>query len=132
MTTTAFFMPTVNIMVGMAFNNTSVGYVHAIAHQLGGLYDLPHGILNAILLPHVERFNAKTCPERIRDIAVAMGIDVSGISVEEGAEAAIKAIMHARLPIQLKQHTKSYLRYYFLHSNTPYIRAYFLHSSCFK
>ncbi|MGF1760092.1 L-threonine dehydrogenase [Photobacterium sagamiensis] len=94
-------------MAGMAFNNASVGYVHAIAHQLGGLYDLPHGVLNAILLPHVERFNAKACPERMRDIAVAMGVDISSMSVEEGAEAAIEAMAQlskdVNIPVGLKE-----------------------------
>jgi alcohol dehydrogenase len=80
-------------MAGMAFNNASLGYVHAMAHQLGGFYDLPHGVCNAILLPHVQRFNAKACPERLTDVAKAMGVDVSAMTVEQGAEAAIDAIV---------------------------------------
>lgn len=80
-------------MAGMAFNNASLGYVHAMAHQLGGFYDLPHGVCNAILLPHVQRFNAKACPERLADVAKAMGVDVSSLTVEQGAEAAIDAIV---------------------------------------
>src|SRR5699024_675936 len=44
-------------LAGMAFNNAGLGYVHAIAHQFGGFYNLPHGVCNAILLPHVSRFN---------------------------------------------------------------------------
>jgi alcohol dehydrogenase len=80
-------------MAGMAFNNASLGYVHAMAHQLGGLYDLPHGVCNAILLPHVQRYNAKVCPERLADVAKAMGVDTSSMSAEEGAEAAISAIV---------------------------------------
>ena len=44
-------------LAGIAFNNASLGYVHAMAHQLGGFYDLPHGVCNALLLPYVERFN---------------------------------------------------------------------------
>ncbi|MDD7909498.1 MULTISPECIES: L-threonine dehydrogenase [Pseudovibrio] len=79
-------------LAGMAFNNASLGYVHAMAHQLGGFYDLPHGVCNAILLPHVERYNAQVCPERLRDVAKAMGVDVAGMSAEEGAEAALVAI----------------------------------------
>ncbi|ALO42924.1 L-threonine dehydrogenase [Pseudoalteromonas phenolica] len=80
-------------MAGMAFNNASLGYVHAMAHQLGGFYDLPHGVCNAILLPHVQRFNAKACPERLKDVAKAMGVDVSALTAEKGAEAAIDAIV---------------------------------------
>ena len=80
-------------MAGMAFNNASLGYVHAMAHQLGGFYDLPHGVCNAILLPHVQRYNAQVCPERLRDVAKAMGVNVEGMSGEEGAAAAIDAIV---------------------------------------
>ncbi|HHX8508039.1 TPA: L-threonine dehydrogenase [Vibrio diabolicus] len=80
-------------MAGMAFNNASLGYVHAMAHQLGGFYDLPHGVCNAILLPHVQRYNAQVCPERLRDVAKAMGVDVEGMSAEQGAAAAIDTIV---------------------------------------
>ncbi len=79
-------------MAGMAFNNASLGYVHAMAHQLGGFYDLPHGVCNAVLLPHVQRYNAQVCPERLKDIAHCMGVDVLGMSAQEGANAAIEAI----------------------------------------
>ncbi|TFH92668.1 MULTISPECIES: L-threonine dehydrogenase [Vibrio] len=80
-------------MAGMAFNNASLGYVHAMAHQLGGFYDLPHGVCNAILLPHVQRYNAQVCPERLSDVAKAMGVDVEGMTAEQGANAAIDAIV---------------------------------------
>ncbi|ELY6246908.1 L-threonine dehydrogenase [Cronobacter universalis] len=79
-------------MAGMAFNNASLGYVHAMAHQLGGFYDLPHGVCNAILLPHVQRFNSAVAAHRLRDCAQAMGVDVSGMSDAEGANACIAAI----------------------------------------
>ncbi len=80
-------------MAGMAFNNASLGYVHAMAHQLGGFYDLPHGVCNAILLPHVQRYNAQVCPERLADVAKAMGVNVEGMSAEQSAAAAIDAIV---------------------------------------
>ncbi len=80
-------------MAGMAFNNASLGYVHAMAHQLGGFYDLPHGVCNAILLPHVQRYNAQVCPERLADVAKAMGVNIEGMSAEQGAAAAIDAIV---------------------------------------
>jgi alcohol dehydrogenase len=79
-------------LAGMAFNNASLGYVHAMAHQLGGFYNLPHGVCNAILLPHVERFNLIACPERFVDIAVAMGENVDGLSVRDAADKALSAI----------------------------------------
>ncbi|MDM8191056.1 L-threonine dehydrogenase [Pseudomonas koreensis] len=79
-------------LAGMAFNNASLGFVHAMAHQLGGYYDLPHGVCNAVLLPHVQSFNAQVCADRLRDVAHAMGADIRGYSAEEGAQAAINAI----------------------------------------
>lgn len=79
-------------LAGMAFNNASLGYVHAMAHQLGGFYDLPHGVCNAVLLPHVQRYNMIACPERFVDIAIAMGENVEGLSTIEAAEKALEAI----------------------------------------
>ncbi|SSB99244.1 alcohol dehydrogenase [Pseudomonas sp. 43mfcvi1.1] len=79
-------------LAGMAFNNASLGFVHAMAHQLGGFYDLPHGVCNAVLLPHVQSFNASVCAARLTDVAHAMGVDTHGTSPEEGARDAIAAI----------------------------------------
>lgn len=79
-------------LAGMAFNNASLGHVHAMAHQLGGFYDLPHGVCNAILLPHVQRFNMIAKVERFVDIAIAMGEVVDGLSDREAAEKALEAI----------------------------------------
>ncbi|CQR74860.1 1,3-propanediol dehydrogenase [Sporomusa ovata DSM 2662] len=79
-------------LAGMAFNNAGLGFVHAMAHQLGGLYNLPHGVCNAILLPHVERFNIIACPERFGDVAIAMGENIQGLSVRDAADKAITAI----------------------------------------
>lgn len=79
-------------LAGMAFNNASLGYVHAMAHQLGGYYDLPHGVCNAVLLPHVQRFNASVSAVRLTDVAHAMGESIRGLSPEAGAQAAIRAI----------------------------------------
>lgn len=79
-------------LAGMAFNNASLGYVHAMAHQLGGFYDLPHGVCNAVLLPHVQRFNSTVSAARLKDVAKALGSKVDGLSDEEGAKAAIAAI----------------------------------------
>jgi alcohol dehydrogenase len=79
-------------LAGMAFNNASLGHVHAMAHQLGGFYDLPHGVCNAILLPHVQRFNMIAKMDRFVNIAAAMGEKVDGLSVREAAEKALEAI----------------------------------------
>lgn len=79
-------------LAGMAFNNASLGYVHAMAHQLGGFYNLPHGVCNAILLPHVCEFNLIACPQRYAKIAELMGVNISGLTVTDAAFAAITAI----------------------------------------
>jgi alcohol dehydrogenase len=79
-------------LAGMAFNNASLGYVHAMAHQLGGFYNLPHGVCNAILLPSVCDYNLIACPDRYADIAEFMGVPTEGMSVTEAAAAGIEAI----------------------------------------
>jgi alcohol dehydrogenase len=79
-------------LAGMAFNNASLGYVHAMAHQLGGFYNLPHGVCNAVLLPEVCAFNLIACPQRFGDIALALGENIDGLSPVVAAEKAISAI----------------------------------------
>ncbi|WP_251551489.1 iron-containing alcohol dehydrogenase [Neobacillus muris] len=85
-------MSYVMFLGGIAFNNAGLGFVHAMAHQLGGVYDLPHGVCNAMLLPIVERENAKRDPRKFRAIAKAAGLDVTGKTDEQCADAAIEAI----------------------------------------
>ena len=79
-------------IAGMAFNSAGLGYVHSMAHQPGGLYDLPHGVCNAILLPHVERFNMIAKLDRFVDIAAAMGENIDGLAERDAAELALEAI----------------------------------------
>lgn len=79
-------------LAGMAFNNASLGYVHAMAHQLGGFYNLPHGVCNAILLPHVQQFNLIGCADRLRKVAIALGENVEGLSTFDAAQKAIDSI----------------------------------------
>ncbi|MFA9396298.1 MAG: iron-containing alcohol dehydrogenase [Halodesulfovibrio sp.] len=79
-------------LAGMAFNNASLGHVHAMAHQLGGFYDLPHGECNAILLPYVEEFNLIAKMDRFADMAVWMGENIDGLSDREAAQKCLKAI----------------------------------------
>ncbi len=81
-------------LAGMAFSNASLGYVHAMAHQLGGFYDLPHGVCNAILLPHVQRYNLQVCADRLADIAKFMGIDTTNLSNDAAADACIEYIVN--------------------------------------
>lgn len=79
-------------LAGMAFNNASLGYVHAMAHQLGGFYNLPHGVCNAILLPHVQEYNKVTSAARLAKIAKIMGGNIEGLTDEQGADLCIDMI----------------------------------------
>jgi len=81
-----------SLEAGLAFSNAILGAVHAMAHSLGGFLDLPHGACNAILLPHVMRFNLEACPERFQSMAVSMGLDVAGMSERDAGLAAIEAV----------------------------------------
>ncbi len=93
-------------LAGMAFNNASLGYVHAMAHQLGGFYDLPHGVCNAILLPHVEEYNLIADPKRLSDIAEAMGENIEGLSVRDAADKALEAIVTLSKDIGIPQNLR--------------------------
>lgn len=79
-------------MAGLAFSNAGLGMVHAMAHQLGGFYNTPHGVANAILLTHVMRYNTSACKERYADIAKALGIQTSKMTSDQAANAAIEYI----------------------------------------
>lgn len=79
-------------ITGMGFSNCGLGIVHSMAHQLGGFYDLPHGVCNAILLPHVMKYNAAMTEDRLRDVAQAMGVDTSGMDREAANQACINAV----------------------------------------
>ncbi|MEJ1320167.1 iron-containing alcohol dehydrogenase [Latilactobacillus sakei] len=80
------------MLAGMAFNNADLGYVHAMAHQLGGQYDAPHGVCCALLLPIVEEFNIVACPDRFAELARAMGENTDALSTRDAAELAIKGM----------------------------------------
>ena len=77
---------------GIAFSNDGIGNVHAMANQLGGLYDLPHGVCNAMLLPIVQEENAKFIPEKFRSIAKIIGMDITNRTDTECAEFVVEAM----------------------------------------
>lgn len=81
-----------SLIAGMAFSNAGLGYVHAMAHQLGGFFDIPHGVANAILLPSVEKYNMISNLKRFADVAVAMGENIDGLSDRDAACKAIEAM----------------------------------------
>lgn len=80
-------------IAGMGFSNVGLGIVHSMAHPLGALYDTPHGVANAIILPTVMEYNAPATGEKYRDIAKAMGVDgVDAMTLDEARTAAIAAV----------------------------------------
>ena len=80
-------------VAGMGFSNVGLGIVHSMAHPLGALYDTPHGVANAIILPTVMEYNAPETGEKYRDIAKAMGVvGVDAMSLEDARKAAIDAV----------------------------------------
>lgn len=85
-------MSMASLTAGLAFSNAILGATHAMTHQVDGLIDQHHGETNASILPHVMEFNLSTCPERFRDIAEAMGEDVSGLTAMAAAERAVMAV----------------------------------------
>lgn len=90
-------------MAGMAFNNASLGYVHAIAHQLGGFYHLPHGVCNAVLLPHVQSHNQAdpVAGKRLGEIALHLG--QSTATADATVEALHKLNRQMNIPRNLKE-----------------------------
>ncbi len=83
--TARVFMAQAALEAGLAFSNAILGAAHAMSHQVGGLLDLPHGVINGVLLPHVVRFNALGDPRRFVPIAQALGLPVSGMPAEATA-----------------------------------------------
>lgn len=80
-------------IAGMGFSNVGLGLVHSMAHPLGAVYDTPHGVANAIILPTVMKYNAPSTGEKYRDIAKAMGVKgVDDMSLEEARKAAVAAV----------------------------------------
>ena len=98
-------------VAGMGFSNVGLGIVHSMAHPLGALYDTPHGVANAIILPTVMEYNAPATGEKYRDIAKAMGVNgVDTMSLEEARTAAIDAVKQLSedvgIPADLKEIVK--------------------------
>jgi alcohol dehydrogenase class IV len=85
-----------SLVAGLAFSNASLGAVHAMAHSLGGLLDLPHGECNAVLLDHVMAFNLRASPERYMRIAKEMGLDLRGMNTRNAGKAVINEIRHLK------------------------------------
>lgn len=93
-------------VAGMGFSNVGLGLVHGMAHPLGAFYNTPHGIANAILLPHVMHYNAEFTGEKFRDIARVMGVKVEGLTLAQARKAAVDAVFALNRDVGIPLHLR--------------------------
>ena len=97
-------MAVAQYIAGMAFSNVGLGIVHGMAHPLGAIFDIPHGVANALLLPTIMEFNAPAALDKYVQIAKAMDVYVPGMSREEAADAAVQAVKDLAVRVGIPQH----------------------------
>ena len=97
-------MAVAQYIAGMAFSNVGLGVVHGMAHPLGAIFDIPHGVANALLLPTIMEFNAPAALDKYVEIAKAMKVYADGMTREEAADAAVKAVKELALRVGIPQH----------------------------
>lgn len=90
-------------IAGMGFSNVGLGIVHSMAHSLGAFFDTPHGIANALLLPHVLKFNGKACPNLFRNMGNAFGINMSNLSDEDAILTVVNAVVELSKKLKIPQ-----------------------------
>ena len=93
-------------IAGMGFSNAGLGIVHSMAHQLGALYDTPHGVANAILLPYVMEYNGEVCADRFIDMGKAIGLDMDGLKDKEAVKKVVDSIRDLTIRLNIPQHIK--------------------------
>ena len=91
-------------IAAQAFSNVGLGLVHGMAHPMGSLHDIPHGVANALLLPTIMEFNMPTRIEKYGIIAQHMGVDTTGMTPEEAAQAAVDAVRELSIRVGIPQH----------------------------
>ncbi|OJF17002.1 MAG: hypothetical protein A6D91_10790, partial [Bacillaceae bacterium G1] len=97
-----------SLLAGLAFNNTRLGNCHALSHPVSAIYHVPHGVANAILIPHVMEFNAYAVPELFADIAADMGQNLDGLTMMEKAYAAVEAVADLARDIGIPERLSEY------------------------
>ena len=98
-------------VAGMGFSNVGLGIVHSMAHALGAVYDTPHGVANAILLPTVMAFNADATGEKYREIARAMGVaGVDEMTQDEYRAAAVNAVKELSISVGIPADLKDIVK----------------------
>ncbi|NEU31449.1 iron-containing alcohol dehydrogenase [bacterium LRH843] len=99
-------MLTASMMAGIAFSQSRLGNVHAISHTFGGIFNIPHGIANATLLPYVMKYNLPACQNDMKDIAIALGVNTSSLTLAETAEQAIAEVVNLNIAIGIPKTIK--------------------------
>lgn len=98
-------------VAGMGFSNVGLGIVHSMAHPLGALYDTPHGVANAIILPTVMEYNAPATGEKYRNIAKAMGVEgVDEMTLDEARKAAVDAVKKLSHDVGIPENLKDIVK----------------------
>ena len=90
-------------IAGMGFSNVGLGIVHSMAHSLGAYFDTPHGLANALLLPHVLRFNGEVCPELFENMGRALGLDMNDIKGMDAVERVVEAVRMLSVKVGIPQ-----------------------------
>lgn len=91
-------------IAAQAFSNVGLGLVHGMAHPMGALHDIPHGVANALLLPTIMEFNMPVCIEKFGVIARTMGVNTDGMTLTEAAQAAVEAVRALAIRVGIPQH----------------------------
>lgn len=99
-------MAVAQYIAGMAFSNVGLGLVHGMAHPLGAIFDIAHGVANALLLPLVMEYNAPAALDKYGDVARAMGVETGGMSREEAARAAVEAVRGLARRVGIPEHLR--------------------------
>ena len=90
-------------IAGMGFSNVGLGIVHSMAHSLGAFFDTPHGLANAIMLPHVLKFNGEVCPDLFRNMGRAIGLNMDNLTDEEAVQKIVDAVKELSQKLRIPQ-----------------------------
>lgn len=91
-------------IAGMGFSNVGLGIVHSMAHPLGAVYDTPHGLANALLLPYVMEYNGEACVQKFEEIGTAIGLDMNALTRQEIIDKVVKAVRDLGKRLDIPEH----------------------------
>ncbi|MDE5587245.1 MAG: lactaldehyde reductase [Bacilli bacterium] len=91
-------------IAGMGFSNVGLGIVHSMAHPLGAVYDTPHGLANALLLPYVMEWNGEVCVQKFEEIGTAIGLDMNALTKDEIIQKVVDKVRNLSIQLGVPQH----------------------------